>query len=250
MTIWLIGGTSESVSLSKALSSLSLPCVISVTTPAALDLYPSHPCLKVVAGFITPHTLSHFCIINGIKIIIDASHPYAVEISRLAMSCDLPYLRYERKPVEGDDSTLELDSFPALLDAHYLAGERVLLTVGCKALGLFKAWHDRSCLFARVLPVVNSIIAAGSAGFTSDRLIALRPPIGEDLERAIWLGWNISTVVTKANGAAGGEEVKRKLARELGVSLIVIRRPPVIYPRQTDKINDVISFCKSYYSYV
>ncbi len=250
MTVWLIGGTSESVLLSQALSSLSLPCLISVTTPSARSLYPFSPFLRVSVGLITETTIQDFCQENLIKIIIDASHPYAVEISKLAMNCGLPYLRYERRALQGDDGTIDLDSFETLIGGDYLAGERVLLTVGCKALKLFKDWHDRSTLFTRILPSESSLTAAEAAGFRSDRIIALRPPVAENLECSLWKALSISTVVTKASGVAGGEEVKKKVARELGVSLIVISRPPIIYPSQTDNIDDVIDFCNSHLAYV
>ncbi|WP_238393351.1 precorrin-6A/cobalt-precorrin-6A reductase [Myxacorys almedinensis] len=37
------------------------------------------------------------------------------------------------------------------------------------------------------------------------------------LERSLWRQWQISTVVTKASGTPGGEQVKRNVAKALGV---------------------------------
>jgi precorrin-6x reductase len=120
---------------------------------------------------------------------------------------------------------ISLDSFNTLLASDYLHQQRVLLTIGYKALHLFCSWQERSTLFARILPAVKSLEAATAAGFASDRIIALRPPVTAELEKALWRHWDISLVVTKASGVAGGEDVKRSVAAELGIPLIVIARP-------------------------
>ena len=43
-------------------------------------------------------------------------------------------------------------------------------------------------------------------------------------------------------GKAGGEDVKRAVAQELGVRLIIIERPTVIYPKQTKTLDEVLAF--------
>jgi precorrin-6A/cobalt-precorrin-6A reductase len=115
--------------------------------------------------------------------------------------------------------------------------------VGYKILPRFKQWQTQAVLFARILPSMESLKVALDSGFTSDRLIAIRPPISLDLEKALWQKWNISLVVSKASGQAGGEEIKQKVAELLGIRLIVIARPKVDYPQQTNDLNDVLKFC-------
>jgi precorrin-6A/cobalt-precorrin-6A reductase len=141
---------------------------------------------------------------------------------------------------------IALDSFQTLLAGDYLNRQRVLLTVGYKALSLFRSWQDRSTLFARILPAVTSLEAAVAAGFTSDRIIALRPPVTAELEKALWRHWDISLVVTKASGVAGGEDVKRTVAAEFGIPLVVIARPRVDYPQQTSDFSVALEFCRSH----
>lgn len=183
--------------------------------------------------------------------VVDASHPYAANISRSAIAAatarNLPYLRYERptvSPQNEKDSAIEVASFDQLLQGNYLAGERVLLTVGAKSLPLFRPWRDCAALFARVLPTVSSVQIASEAGFSPNRIIALRPPISLELERALWQQWRISLVVTKASGRAGGEEIKRTVAVQLDIPLIVIARPHLSYPRQTSQVEEVVNFCR------
>ncbi|HAX86406.1 MAG TPA: cobalt-precorrin-6A reductase [Cyanobacteria bacterium UBA11370] len=251
--LWLIGGTSESVELAGAIASLNLPCTVTVTTIAAEGLYPKSPLLRVRVGCLDANELAEFLQQEQIAAILDASHPYAVEISRMAIAAashyQIPYLRFERLSVKRQTNSshiIELDSFETLLKGDYLYQQRVLLTVGYKALPLFQNWHNRSTLFARILPSVTSLHTAIEAGFSSDRIIALRPPVSTELEKALWHHWDISLVVTKASGVAGGEEVKQKIAIELGISLIVIARPIVKYPQQTSDLLVALEFCQRY----
>jgi precorrin-6A/cobalt-precorrin-6A reductase len=168
---------------------------------------------------------------------------------RAATARQLPYLRFERLAVDAQTDTsqvIALDSFENLLAGDYLYQQRVLLTIGYKALPLFRTWQDRSTLFARILPALTSLEAAIAAGFSSDRLIALRPPVAAELEKALWRHWDISLVVTKASGVAGGEDIKRTIAAELGIPLVVIARPVVGYPQKTSDLSVALEFCRSH----
>lgn len=251
--LWLIGGTTESAELAKAIASLALPCTITVATKAAEALYPKMPRLRVLVGRLDASQLEQFLQEQGIAAVLDASHPYAVEISRMAIRAavdqKIPYLRFERLAVDTPTYTspvIALDSFKSLLAGDYLHQQRVLLTVGYKALPLFHSWQDRSTLFARILPAVTSLEAAIAAGFTSDRIVAFRPPVTAELEKALWRHWDVSLVVTKASGVAGGEDVKRTVAAELGIPLVVIARPTVNYPQQTSDLSEALEFCMSH----
>jgi len=250
--LWLIGGTTESVTLARAIASLGLSCTVTVTTKDAKALYPRSRKLEVLVGRLDAQQLWQFFQRQQIVAIVDASHPYAVEISQIAMRAadeqQIPYLRFERLAAQGqaDNSpVISLDSFDTLLTGNYLHQQRVLLTVGCKALPLFRSWQKQSTLFTRILPTSASLEIAIAAGFKSDRIIALRPPVPAILEKALWCHWNISLVVTKASGVAGGEEVKREVAAELGIPLVVITRPVLEYPQQTSDLAEALAFCRN-----
>jgi precorrin-6A/cobalt-precorrin-6A reductase len=247
--IWLIGGTSESATLANEIASAQIPCIVSVTTDTAKSLYPSESSLlKIWVGKLDHHQISAFIQQQNIIAILDASHPYAVEISKLAIATSteyhIPYLRYERPHYQTEDSqTIHLDSFETLLTGDYLTQQRVMLTLGYRNLARFKSWQDRSTLFVRILPSEVSLKAAFDADFTPNHIIAIRPPISPELEKALWKQWNISLVVTKASGVAGGEETKQKVASELGIKLIIIDRPQINYPQQTSDLETAIIFC-------
>ena len=250
--IWLIGGTSESATLAKLLISASIPCLVTVTTEAARSLYPLPSSqFQIWVGRLERDHLPIFLHQQNITAILDASHPFAIEISNLAIATakqyKIPYLRYERSTCTAtnfENPIIPLESFETLLSGDYLREKRVMLTLGYRNLHRFQPWQDYSTLFVRLLPSVVSLEAAFKAGFTPDRIIAIRPPISIELEKALWQQWNISLVVTKASGMAGGESMKRKVAAELGIPLIIIDRPPMNYPQKTTDVNQAIEFCQ------
>lgn len=245
--IWLIGGTQESSKIASAIA--HIPCTISVTTQSARKLYPSAPNLNVCVGRFTLTQIEEFLLGEQIVAILDASHPFAVEISQNAIAASqklkIPYLRYERPVLNQGDLGKRLDSFESLLSGNYLHQQRVLLTVGYRPLHLFQPWQARATLFARILPSAIALEAAITSGFTPERLICLRPPVSADLESALIKQWDISLLVTKASGTPGGEHIKRSVASVLGIPLIVIARPAVEYPQQTSDLSVALDFCRS-----
>jgi len=247
----LIGGTTESAKLARKLAQSQIFCTVTVTTTAARSLYPLSPYLRVEVGQIDATRIGEFLEGEQILGILDATHPYAVAISQMAIAAaaqhHLPYLRYERPELKNHprETNTCLESFQELLAGDYLKGQRVLLTVGYKPLPLFRSWQEKATLFARILPSVTSLEVALAAGFTSDRIIAIRPPVPPHIERELWRHWQISLVVTKASGTAGGEDIKRAVAAELGIPSIAIARPPVNYPQQTSDLSVAIAFCSA-----
>ena len=249
--IWLIGGTSDSATIAQMLLDSDIPFIVTVTTKTACSLYCTD---EIAVGRMNRVEMESFCQKQSIVSVVDASHPYAVEVSQSAIAvtakANLPYLRYERvnypgsTAIQTNANITELASFDDLVAGDYLQNKRVLLTAGCKALPLFKPWQSKAVLFARVLPKISSLETALTSGFKSDRLIAIRPPLDRALETALWQQWQINLVVTKASGTAGGEDVKRQVAADLDIPLIIITRPLVIYPRQTSVFAEVVTFCQ------
>lgn len=251
MTIWLIGGTRESAELAKALVQLGLPCLVTVVTESARGLYPEASSLQVEVGRLTSDQVGQFLHQYQIDRILDASHPFAVDISQLAINAStqhqIPYLRYERPVVpesmEKSGMVEYFDRFETLLSTDRLVNQRVLLTIGYRTLHLFQPWQSQATLFVRILPSVAALEAALTAGFSADRIIALRPPVSVALEIALWQQWQLTTVVTKASGSAGGEDIKHQVAATLGVHLIVIDRPSIVYPQETCDLENALAFC-------
>lgn len=238
--IWLIGGTSESRTVADRLSCAGMPWVATVTSDRARRLYGDWPTQPVWVGRLDAGMIAPWLTQFQVGAIIDASHPFAVDISRLAIATGLPYLRYERPPVPHDPETVVLPNFAALLVPEYLRGRRVLLTTGVKTLGQVRPWLGRSHLWARILPTETSRQAAIAAGFPPDRLVPQQLPTTFAAERSLWQQLGLDTVVMKAAGAASGTDLKQAVARSLGIRAIMVARPAIAYPAQTSDMAAII----------
>ncbi len=253
--IWLIGGTSESVIIAQLIVECRLGFVVSVTTANARHLYDrfdSSEFSSIFVGKLTDLTIPVFLQKYHITKVIDCSHPFARNISQsvidICRSLCISYLRFERKTVSPTTNSLvtQVSSLETLVtDNSPLANKRVLLTIGAKNLFIFKDYHDRSSLYARILPYPESLDLAYQAGFGCSQIIAIRPPFTPEFEQALWQLWQIEVVVTKAGGKAGGEDIKYQVAQQLNIPLIVIDRPDIIYPQLTNCLNQVQEFISS-----
>ncbi|RMH67972.1 MAG: cobalt-precorrin-6A reductase [Cyanobacteria bacterium J003] len=242
-SLWLIGGTQESRWITECIVGYGIRCWVTVTTPEACHLYAPHPLLHCHVERFTPQGAREFIRQCSIQAVVDASHPFAVEISTLAVAISqelrLPYLRFERP--ESAHTTGLVTDLPSLLCSNLLVGERVLLTLGVKHLAAFAPLQGQATLFARILPTVTALETALAVGVDRQRLVAIFPPVSRELERALWQQWQITTVVTKASGTAS-EQIKQTLAQELQVKLITLQRPPMVYPRQTSDRAGIEAF--------
>lgn len=250
--IWLIGGTVDSRPIVKALIDKDLPCVVTVTTTEAKNLYPVNSLVTLRVGSLAAENIPDFLSRENIKAIVDASHPFASQITgtvtEIATQHNIPYLRFERPRLPLGKNTVEVPDLATLLKGEYLHHQRVLLTLGTRWLSHFQPLQSQSTLFARILPYPQALEMAIAAGFTSDRIIALRPPIGESLEKALWQSWAIDVVITKASGAQGGELIKQKVAAALGTKLIRIARPKTAIGEITHDLVRIYQFCQGHLS--
>ncbi len=102
--ILLLGGTGESRWISRMLLDRGCEVIGSVTTPSARSLF-AQQVKEVFVGKFTDASLKEFLKNKGVVKIVDATHPFAVEISTLAMKIsreeEIPYLRYERPSLKG-----------------------------------------------------------------------------------------------------------------------------------------------------
>ena len=168
---------------------------------------------------------------TGAELIVDATHPYAAEVTRtlkaVADQAGVEYLRVLR----GEDheelaGCVLVDDTPGAV--AYLNGTEgpVLLTVGSKELFQYTAvtdWQNR--LYARVLPLPASTEIAFKLGFTGSHLICMQGPFSQEINEAMLRMLDCRYLVTKDTGAAGGFAEKIRAARACGVTPIVIRRP-------------------------
>ncbi len=248
--VLLLSGTSEGPPLARALLEAGFAVRATVTrAEACRTLFGALAgAVTVEARGFTEEGLTKFLAGGEADVVLDATHPFAVRITRLARAaCErlgVPLVRYERPDWEPPPGTRQVDSFTEAAELLPSLGTRVLLTIGAKQLKHFAPLQGRLVLIARILPCVASLQQALAAGFTPDRLLCLRPPFSQEFNRAVLREYRAEVLVTKASGREGGVVEKVLAARELGLDVVMIRRPASPDLPCVGTINEAVRACR------
>jgi len=132
MNILLLGGTSDAITLAKKLLELNVNLIYSI---AGIVRQPQLNCRIHSGGF--QGKLADYLQQQQIKILIDATHPYAVNISQQAkQACTTtatPYLQYIRPAWQPNknDNWISFDTIDSLLE-HLKPYKKPFFTLGQK----------------------------------------------------------------------------------------------------------------------
>lgn len=220
MRVLLLGGTGEA----RALAARLHPRVDVVSSLAGRVPDPALPVGPVrLGGFGGPAGLRNWLADNAVTVVVDATHPFAATITANAtVACaklGLPHLVL-RRPAWDPAGALQVDSDAEAADLVAARGySRVFLTTGRSGTAAFAAsdaWF--------LIRVVTAPEAAKLP--RHHELLLSRGPYTYDGERALLSGRRIAALVTKNSGGAM-TEAKLRAARDLGVDLVMIRRPPL-----------------------
>jgi precorrin-6A/cobalt-precorrin-6A reductase len=235
--VLILGGTAEARALALRLADTRCE---PVTSLAGTTRHPAGISGKVRSGgFGGAAGLADYVAEEGIRAIVDATHPFAIQISRHAKDAadrlGLPLIRLERPTwtPEREDRWTDVEDHETAAQA-LPAGAHVLLTIGRKELQPYLQRPDISGI-ARMIEA-PAIEIAGNW-----RVLLARPPFGLDQELSLFTREAISHLVTKN---AGGEETRAKLmaARRIAIAVVMIRRPRKPEVPTVDTVQRVVAF--------
>ncbi|MEG1256806.1 cobalt-precorrin-6A reductase [Clostridium sp.] len=196
---------------------------------------------------------------NGVNILVDASHPYAVEISATAMKIakelDIEYLRYERKSTldnfPKNDLIVEVPSYEDLAEVLKNVDGCVLNTTGSRNIDKILDLNLENRVIHRVLPSLKVMKEVFDLGVKVEDLIFIKGPIGYELNKAFINEYDGKALITKDSGPQGGTYEKIKAAIDLGIKVIVVERKIMDYGKVfnfEDELCDYICNNKQYLS--
>jgi len=221
VTVLILGGTAEARELARVLVEQRRPVISSLAGRVSDPALPAGPVR--VGGFGGVDGLLEFLVEHRIQSVVDATHPFAAQISAhaalAATSAGRPLLRLER-PGWGSHYRAHRWSWVADTEAALAAGastERPFLTTGRQSLAAFSPWGDRHALVRVVDPPSFALPPRW-------QLISSRGPYPYPSERRLMLDHATDLLVTKDSG---GSHTRAKLdaATDLGVAVVVIARP-------------------------
>ncbi|MGI9408344.1 MAG: cobalt-precorrin-6A reductase [Hyphomicrobiaceae bacterium] len=227
MRILILGGTGEGFSLAERLH--PVPGIDVISSMAGRTDAPKTPLGRVRrGGFGGPDGLSAYLKAERIAAMIDATHPFASGISKNAASAaaktGTPVVHI-RRPGWKKTAEDRWDEVATVRDAAAAipAGTGLtFLTTGKMQLHRFAKRHDVPFLARTVGPISTRDKARGlppQLSFVYDR-----GPFDLEAERRLLIDHDVKLMVTKNSG---GDAAYAKLiaARELGIPVIMVRRP-------------------------
>lgn len=243
--LWLVAGTGEGPLLAAALLKRGWRVEVSLVSSAAGRAYAPQPGLELEIGALGGEAAIEARLEAAraagaaFSWVVDASHPFArVITAQLASVCQRlsqPLLRLRRDWIgaEGDSETAHqgvtlLNDLAALASVD-LCADQLLLAIGARQLGTALAVSNAAGHGARILPSAAALRMALAAGLKDAQIACHRP--GEPgglpplaLERALCRHWGSTVVLARQSGGLT-EALWRRLAREEGLRLLLLRRP-------------------------
>ena len=221
--ILILGGTAEARRLAERLAPRG---DIDVTLSlAGRTAAPARQAVPVrVGGFGGPDGLADYLKREHVDVLIDATHPYASNISanaaaaaRAADVCLIALRRPAWTPVVGD-RWVEVKDIAAAVEALGKPSRRVLVTLGRNELAPLQGAPQHFYVIRSVDPVEPPLALPHAQYLTA------RGPFAETDERALMAAHRIDVVIAKNSGSAATYG-KIAAARALGINVIMLRRP-------------------------
>ena len=246
--ILVLGGTLDSRLLTELLLEEGKAVCYSSLTNIATDQIAENPLLTKISGQLDAGTLRETITIYNINLCIDATHPYAREISENAIwACEamnIDYIRLERPSNIDDGSDIMVyntyeEARDYLIGAMGNSDKNILLTTGSRQLEAFEGLpKDRT--YIRVLPTAGVLKKCENLGYKPRHILALQGPFSVEMNVATMKEYQIGFVVTKDSGDVGGIPEKVEAARLVDAKILFIRRPLLAYPRVISTVEDAV----------
>ena len=167
-----------------------------------------------VDGAMDEETMTAFVNEHGIRLIVDAAHPFASQlhqtIASVASKLTIPVIRYERIYPPRDPDITWIDEYGQVpTDIHTL-----LATTGVQSISRLKWLEAKGVkVIYRILNRESSILLAHQQGI-SDEQLCYYPETPE-----------ADAMLMKESGLSGGFAEKVEEARQHSMKIIVIKRP-------------------------
>ena len=177
-----------------------------------------------IDGALDAEAMQMFCREHGIRLIVDAAHPFASQlhqtIAQVSESLNVPTIRYERIYPERDLEITWIDDYSQIpRDIHSL-----LATTGVQSIAKLKPLEAEGIrIYYRILQRESSIALALKQGASSEQLCYYEDPQDIPVEA--------EAILLKESGLSGGFLEKVEAAKVRGMRIIALKRPqtPAIF---------------------
>ena len=240
--VLILGGTGDAAALATKAS--QIPNVEIITSLAGRTQNPTTIAGSVrVGGFGGATGLSDYLRDRQIDYLIDATHPFAAQISHNAATAtrdvNIPHLMLVRPTWEKmpDDRWIEVESIEAAALALEHHAKRVFLTIGRQQLAPFARLHDVWFLMRSIDPPSPDTIIPN--GIT----VLDRAPFTIAQEKQLILDYAIDAIVSK-NSGGNATYAKIIAARELEIPIVMVQRSPTPPVEQVADVESAMDWLR------
>ena len=243
--VLLLGGTFDAYLLSTRLHEAGIQAIYSYAGATQTRRQPALP--SRVGGFGGVEGLMHYLREQQISHVIDATHPFAAQMSRNAIAAckalGIPLLSMERPAwqAQAGDQWTHVPDMAAAAAALPSRRKNVFLAIGRKQL---PAFSDQAGLHHFLLRVIDPVGVALPA--SNCTLLIARGPFQLEGELALLQQHAIACVVSKN---AGGTDTYAKLeaARQLQIPVIMVDRPLLPAREQCETPQQAMEWLKRWH---
>lgn len=245
--IFLIAGTEDGRKLAECLHGHGFDVTASVVSDYGRKLLETCAGLKINDKPLDRQALEIFIRAGQFDCLVDASHPYAQNISTnaidAAQAAQVPYVRYERAEVAlAYEKIYNVDGYEAAAHKARALGKNIFLTTGSRNLKTFVDLLKDCNLTVRVLPTAEVLAQCAALGLTPKQIVAMQGAFSTELNVELFKHAGAEVIVTKNSGQIGGADTKVAAAQRLSLPVVMINRPRLAYPNTAATFDDVLKF--------
>lgn len=227
--ILIFAGTSEGRKLIEYFSNLKIHLTACVATEYGEQLIEKSEFVHVLSERFNREQMFALMQQNDFDLVIDATHPYAKEVSEnIHWACcqsKREYIRIIRQKAFYKNC-IYVESYDQAVSYLNKTEGNILLTTGSKDLESFTRIIDfENRIYPRILPMSKGIEKCFTLGFQPRNVICMQGPFSQDLNTAMLRQIDAKFLVTKDSGKAGCLGEKISAAENVGAKVIIIGRP-------------------------
>ena len=233
--VWILSGTSDGPVIANRLLELNYSVFASVLTYKAGQAYIENLKLHIITGKLNnKDQIINFINKNKITCVVDATHPFAVIISKnLNNACkeiNTPLLLFERKSlINNTNNFFYIDDLKDINNVD-IENKNILLAIGSRFLNDTANYYMncKANVFTRVLPTYESITEAFGSCIKKSNIAILEPSKSEKgiLEKKLCDFWNIYYVLCRESGSYSQKNWE-SIVSGSKMKLFLVKRPKV-----------------------
>lgn len=230
-SVFIFSGTTEGREISHFLCENKIKNTVFVATQYGEVVMPKEEYANISTGRLSPEEMEELFKSEQPELIIDATHPYATEVTEnIKAAANLAgmgekYIRVSRNlAADGAyERTVTVSSADEAIECLKKTSGNILLTTGVKELGTFVGEDAlRERVYARILPGKESLSKAFELPILPRQIIAMEGPFSVEMNVALIKQFDIKVLVTKNGGAKGGFSEKIEACKICGIDAVVI----------------------------